>query len=174
MIVPSDYISQHQTERLTMVPLTTDHIKPWVNFLRDENAVRYYPERGINPEESAEMWINAQLSRYREGRFGLLALYNENEFIGQCGLITQDLHGEIVLEIGYHLFPEFQGNGYASEAAIWFKEYAFKNSITNRVVSFIHPENHLSQAVARRNGMQPWKEISWNGKDVIVYAVEDL
>jgi len=172
MIVPSTYLTEHRTERLTMRPLTAGHMEPWIAFLRDKDAVRYFPERGEHPEESAKAWIDSQLLRYVEGRFGLLALYLEDgTFIGQCGLIPQQLDGETVLEIGYHLFPEFWGNGYASEAATWFKNYAQEHKTAPVVVSIIHTDNLLSQAVARRNGMQPLKTSEWNGKKVIVFGV---
>ena len=57
MHVPEDYLAEHTTERLTMRPLTAEHIVPWIAFLSDDRAVRYFPERGVHPEESAKAWI---------------------------------------------------------------------------------------------------------------------
>jgi len=172
MKVPHNYISEHRTECMIMRPLTVKHIAPWIGFLRDKTAIRYFPERGLNPDESAKHWIESQLLRYADGRFGLMSLHlGDGTFIGQCGLITQEIDGEKVLEIGYHLFPDYWGKGYASEAAIYFRKFAFENGITDQVVSIIHTENELSQAVAGRNGMKLWKHSSWNGKDVVVFAV---
>lgn len=162
MTVPSDYVSVHRTERLILQPLTREHIAPWIGFLSNPVSVRYFPERGINPEESAKVWINSQLLRYKDNRFGLLALHLEDGTFGQCGLITLELEDETVLEIGYHLFQQHCGKGYASEAANWFREYAAKHRLAEKVVSIIHTENALSQAVAERNGMQPWKRCAWS------------
>lgn len=174
MTIPSDYLAPHQTERLVMCPLGEEHLLPWVGFLRDEQATRFFPDYiRLQAESQAAEWMQRHQNRYATNRFGFLALHlADGTFIGQCGLLLQEVDGEFVLEIGYHVFPEHWGKGYATEAAVYFKEYARKHNLSTYIVSLIHPENLPSQAVAIRNGMVPWKESVWQNLKVIVFRVE--
>jgi RimJ/RimL family protein N-acetyltransferase len=168
------YLHTHQTDRLTIVPLTDTHISGWIRFLQNAESTRFFPEYlHTFAEREAEIWIKRQQQRYQDGAFGLLALHlKDGTFIGQCGLLTQEADGETILEIGYHLFAEFQGNGYATEAATYFKHYARQLAISPFVVSMIHRDNTLSQAVARRNGMSPWKSLEWRKMPIVIYRTE--
>lgn len=69
------------------------------------------------------------------------------------GLLTQEVEGRQELEIGYHLLPSAWGAGYATEAAIACKEFAYQHGLAQSVISLIAPGNTRSEAVARRNGM---------------------
>lgn len=73
--------------------------------------------------------------------------------IGQCGLTMQDWEGRQVPEIGYLFEKAYWHQGYATEAAIGCREYAFRNLGIEEVFSIIRDNNIPSQNVARRNGM---------------------
>ena len=174
MNVPDNYLSEHRSARLTMHPIDETYIEPWTRFLADETSTRYLIPISPDPAENARLWIERQQDRYREGSFGILALHNEEgNFIGQCGLIRHEVDGEPVLEVGYHLYPEYRGMGYAAEAATYFREYAFANRIAPFVVSIILKGNEASMAVARRNGMELWKETRWRDVDVMIFRVNN-
>ncbi len=157
-----------------MHPLGEEHILPWVDYLRNSLTMRYFPDfLRLEAETQAPIWIKRQQDRYVNGQFGLLALHlADGTFIGQCGLLLQEVDGEFILEIGYHLFPEYWGKGYATEAAIYFKEYARRHHLSTFIVSLIHPDNTPSQAVAKRNGMMPWKESVWKDIPVVVFRTD--
>lgn len=157
-----------------MRPLGEEHILPWVDYLRNPLTMRYFPDfLRLEAETQAPIWIKRQQDRYVNAQFGLLALHlADGTFIGQCGLLLQEVDGEFILEIGYHLYPEQWGNGYATEAATYFKEYARKHHLSGFIISLITHQNTPSQAVARRNGMAPWKESVWQDIPVIVFRAD--
>ena len=73
--------------------------------------------------------------------------------IGQCGLTYQDWGARRVIEVGYLFCKEVWHQGYATEAAVACKRYAFDTLGAREVFSIIRDNNLPSQRVARRNGM---------------------
>jgi len=95
-----------------------------------------------------------------------------HELIGDCGIIVQQVEGESLYEIGYHLRRDFWGQGLATEAAMACRDWGLKNLKTSRLISLIRPENLPSRRVAERNGMTVWKEVNWRGLAHCVYSIE--
>ena len=85
-----------------------------------------------------------------------MVLKDKGTLIGQCGLTMQnaDEFGEVV-EVGYIFRRDFWHRGYASEAAIACRDYAFEKLGVPEVFSIIRVGNAASANVARRNGMTP-------------------
>lgn len=170
------YLQLKATDRLNIRPLTLDDIPLWSTFLGDPSTTRYFPEAmRAQGAQQARPWIERQIDRYHNGQFGLLALLEKESgnFVGQCGLITQTVDEQEVLEIGYHLLPDYWGKGYATEAARFFRQYAFSRKLADRLVSIIHIDNVPSQRVAERNGMRRGRRTDFRGIPVFIYHTED-
>lgn len=145
-----------ETQRLITRFLTHADAPAWEAFLSDPIAGRFSPDnKNVPVAERAAKWIDFCLKRYHEQRYGLQALIEKETgiFVGQCGLILQEVGGVHEIEIGYHLFPQYWGKGYATEAARAFRDYGFENNIAPSIISLIHPDNTPSKQVALRNGM---------------------
>lgn len=168
-----NYFEERETERLLIRPLVRSDDLQWQEFIMDEVATKYFPDDWkLKPEKSRE-WIDFQLKRYSDKRYGLQALIDKktDEFIGQCGLLSQTIAERNELEIGYHLISRFWGNGYATEAAKEFKKLAFENKLTDSLISIIDLENIPSQKVAERNGMIRETTSVFMDMDVFIYRV---
>ncbi len=162
------------TERLYTRFLTLDDIEPWTSFFEDPECIQYFPWIGNDSaKERSKQWIERQFARHKEKRYGLQALIRKdtNEFIGQCGLLMQDVNGTFELEVGYHIFKKHWGNGYAPEAAKLFFDYGFKNEQAESIISIIHIDNLKSQRVAEKNGLVREKQIKWVDMDVYIYRM---
>lgn len=161
-----------QTERLVLREFVADDADALALVLSDPETMRYYPA----PFDRArvEQWIDRNLHRYAEDGVGLWAmvLKSTGELIGDCGIIRQQVDGENLFEIGYHLRRDHWGQGLATEAALACREWAFANLKLERLISLIRPENVPSSRVAERNGMKIWKEVAWRGLRHYVYQVE--
>jgi [ribosomal protein S5]-alanine N-acetyltransferase len=161
-----------ETERLRTRFLNPEDAKVWTKFLSDPECIEFFPTAAFKtPADRAGFWIGKQLDRYKEKRYGLQALIAKStgEFIGQCGLLLQEVNCRPELEVGYHIMREHWGKGYAIEAAKMFKEYGFKHKQSDSIISIIHKDNFRSQKVASKNGMKKDKETEWNGLPVHIF-----
>lgn len=167
------YLTRLQSERLKFRPLVSADAIAWTQFLSNKNSSRFFPTLDLTPNERAKSWVEKQINAYDELNCGHYAILHKktNEFIGQCGLLTQEINGVTETEIGYHLFEEYTGFGYATEAAQHMKSFAFEVLDTPSVISIIHEDNLASQAVAKRNGMKEDYRTEWKTLQVIVYRV---
>jgi RimJ/RimL family protein N-acetyltransferase len=122
-------------------------------ILQDADVM--YAYEGVFNGNEVQEWLDKQINRYREFGFGLWAvILNETgEMIGQCGLTMQDYMNTQVHEVGYLFQKSFWHYGYATEAAIACKDYAFDKLNADEVFSIIRDNNIASQNVAKRNGM---------------------
>jgi len=122
-------------------------------ILQDEDVM--YAYEGAFSDDETQAWLDKQIKNYEEFGFGLWAVTRKetDEMIGQCGLTLQNYNDRQVLEVGYLFQKSFWGHGYATEAAVACKEYAFEKLNAAEVFSIIRDTNTASQNVARRNGM---------------------
>lgn len=172
----SNYIYQDnlESDRLLTRKLIQNDAKTWATFFTDKDAIEYLPNPGFNSvEDRAKHWVDKQLNRYADNQFGLQALIDKKTevFIGQCGLLKQSVDNQTEVEVGYHIFKKYWGQGYALEAAKLFIDYAFENEISDSVISIININNLRSQRVADKNGLIKEKQTTWSGLDVCIYRI---
>lgn len=145
-----------ETARLSLREFAPEDYGALCLMLRDAETMYAY-EHAFS-EAEAHAWLQNQLDRYAKYGFGLWAviLKESGELIGQCGLTMQNAgeFGEVV-EVGYIFRRDCWHRGYASEAAIACRDYAFEKLGVPEVFSIIRVGNVSSENVARRNGMKP-------------------
>lgn len=143
-----------ETERLLLRGLEQGDFKDVCKLLQDDEVM--YAYEGAFNDQEVQNWLDRQFGRYRHDGFGLWGVVEKgsNELIGQCGITYQEFDGKRVPEIGYLFKKEFWHKGFAIEAAVACREYAFHTLGFEEVYSIIRDTNIASQKVARRNGMQ--------------------
>ena len=142
-----------ETERLYLREMNQCDLKSLCKILQDEETMAAY--EGAFHDSEVQEWLDRQICRYQKWNFGLWAviLKETDEMIGQCGLTMQPWKETEVLEVGYLFNRLYWHKGYATEAAIACKNYAFKILKADEVCSIIRDTNIASQNVAVRNGM---------------------
>lgn len=143
-----------ETDRLCFREMEQSDFAALCEILQDE-TVMYAYEHAFTDEEVMD-WLHRQRQRYQQYGFGLWAviLKENDQMIGQCGITMQDYQGKEVPEVGYLFQKAYWKKGYATEAAIACKQYAFEKLQIKEVYSIIRENNLPSQNVARRNGMK--------------------
>lgn len=134
--------------------------------------MRHYP----HPMDRAEAqgWIEKGLARYERDGCSFYALESlaTGEFLGQCGILMQEVEDVNETEVGYLLLYKHWHKGYATEAARACRDFARTERGAERVISLINPSNTPSANVARRLGATIEKTIiKWDvPHDVWVHA----
>lgn len=168
------YLDNSETDRLKIRALRISDIEVWERFFENNPNLKYLGlNENIDKHSQAEEWINMQLKRYEDQRYGHHALIDKvsGSFIGQCGLLSQQVEGKTEIEVGYHILPEFWGFGYATEASSRFIKYAFENKLAESIISIIDVRNKASQNVAKKNAMIAEKQIRMYGLNVLIYRI---
>lgn len=167
-----------ETERLLFRRITEQDFDTWLAFCKYPDSLKYiFSKEQLkveDPIERCRFWFNRVYNRYENGLGGMNALIEKQTgaLVGQCGLLIQTIDDMEELEIGYSIMPSFRGKGYAIEAAIKCKEFAFENDYATSLISVIVPENIASIKVATNNGMTLEKTTISHVDKVNIYRIK--
>ncbi|MCM3718283.1 GNAT family N-acetyltransferase [Fictibacillus phosphorivorans] len=161
-----------KTERLQFRCYTNDDFPFFASLWGDPEVVQFIGKGVTRSTEEAQKsfqeWI---LPGYREGRGLYLVLHKETgQPIGHAGVVQQAVDGKKEFEIGYWIAKEYWGNGYATEAAAFLKQYASQQLGLKRLICLIQQANKRSINVALKLGMKHEKNTRFNTIPVNVYA----
>ena len=147
-----------ETTRLFLREMTMDDYDALYAVLADAEIMQHYPY--VFDEERVRAWIERNMNRYKNDGFGLWAvcLKDTEEMIGDCGLTLQNIEGEMLPEIGYHIRRDMQHKGYAKEAAAAVRDWAFENTEYPALYSYCKYTNVGSYKTAESIGMHFEKE----------------
>lgn len=161
-----------ETPRLRLRRITKSDVAVYFKFFSDAETMRFYPS--TRSLEETEEFVDRQLRRYERSGYGPWAtvLKSEDAVIGYCGLIPQLVDDQPEVEIGYLVSRVYWRQGFASEAAIACRDYAFHKLGLRRLISLIDPANIASIGVARKVGMALEKQSFWQGKLMNVYSLK--
>lgn len=155
MALHSDY--PLRTDRLLLRPFTRGDVDAVYEYRRREDVARYLFDVALSREECA-LAI--------QQRIGQTALEQEDDKIILAVELPQTgaLVGEITLilrsvdarqgEIGWIFNPDYQGNGYATEAASALLDLAFGPGDMHRVMARCDVRNDPSWRLMERLGMR--------------------
>ncbi|MBE5800436.1 MAG: GNAT family N-acetyltransferase [Clostridiales bacterium] len=143
-----------ETKRLILRELTMEDFEALHEILSDLQTMKHYP--APFDEAKTREWIAKNQARYAELGFGLWAvvLKETGKVIGDCGITMQNIHGQLLPEIGYHIHKKYQRQGYASEAAEACQKYLFERTAFHAVYSYMKYTNEASYGVAMKTGMR--------------------
>ena len=160
-----------ETKRLRIREYTPEDFNALYDIISDAETMKYYPKP--YDKEGTQRWIDWCINSYRDNGFGLWALELKatGDFIGDCGVSLQNIDGEILPEIGYHINKNYWRQGYAKEACAAVKDWIFDNTEYDTVYSYMHRENLPSYSTAEANGMTRIKAYDRGEEHLLVYAI---
>lgn len=160
-----------ETERLLLREYALEDFDRLYEILSDPETMKHYPMP--YDEKGVWRWLYWSLDNYSKYGFGLWAveLKQTGEFIGDCGITMQNIDGQSLPEIGYHINKKHWRHGYAKEAAGAVRDWFFENTDYNSVYSYMKYTNIASYSTAASIGMKKLKEYP-DAVDTVCYVYE--
>jgi len=146
------------TDRLVLSVWRRDQIGDLVRLHGDPVVAKYLSAHG-QPWSMQEMEaaLDDWIALFETRRLGKMRVRRKSDgvLIGRCGYGIYTPTGEP--EIGYSLYPEFWGQGYAFEAASGMRDWIFRETDAPHFIGFADVRNAASLTVLERIGMTPTK-----------------
>ena len=144
-----------ETERLLLREFTEGDADFICRLLNSPGWLKNIGSRGIENEDNAREYINSKLRKaYTELGFGfyLIELKQSGESVGMCGLVKRE--GLDDVDVGFALLPEYEGYGYAYEAASATVEYAANTLLITTLSAITIPTNKSSIKLLEKIGLK--------------------
>ena len=153
-----------RTERLVVRPLEASDAPEVFEYQRLPEVIRYLPwpprERAAAYEHTARRAAGRVLAADGDFVFFAAILPGASGVSGERDRLIGDFMIRVAsvqhaqLELGWVLHPDFQGRGYAREAATAVRDLAFAELNAHRVQAFLDARNAASAALCERLGMR--------------------
>ena len=162
-----------ETPRLYFRKINSNDFSQWLGFFKDPSSLTHWVAQYEKPEIECKKWFNRQTERYENDEGGMNALMEKNSgaLIGYAGLLIQTVDAQVEMEIGYSLLPIYRNKGFASEAAIKCRDFAFENNFNDSLISIVSLTNAPSAKVAIKNGMTIEKLTIYKSNSVNIFRV---
>ena len=137
-----------ETARLILRDYTPEDFEALFEILSDAETMQHYPKP--YDAEMTKHWIEWNIQNYQKYGFGIWAvlLKETGESIGDCGITLQNIDGEFLPEIGYHIHKRYWRQGFGSEAARAVRDWAFENTEYGCLYSYMKYTNEASVKTA--------------------------
>ncbi|WP_138468140.1 GNAT family N-acetyltransferase [Poseidonocella sp. HB161398] len=137
------------SERLVLGPLGAAHFEPLAAFYASE---RSHHVGGPKTRDQAWRQLACEIGHWTLKGYGRFAVTEAatGAFVGNIGAWCPE--GWPEPEIGWDLMAGFEGKGYATEAARAVRDWCYGTLGWPTAISFVHPGNPASAAVAKRLG----------------------
>ena len=162
-----------ETERLSLRELTSEDAAFVLDLLNQPSFKKYIGDRGVRTVEQAREYIETRfLHSYRTHGFGLYLVErkSDSQAVGICGFVSRvTLPGP---DIGFALLPQFENQGYASEAAAAMMQYGRRILNLTRVLAIATTDNISSRRLLEKIGLKFEGEIEIGGEILNLFAAD--
>lgn len=151
MLRPDDTL---KTERLEVRRYTPGDFELVYRLHRDERVMRY--AGGPLDRARSEKMFEERILRYYDERPGLGCWATFERATGECvGMhLLNNIRGEELIQVGYLLYPESWGRGYATEMAVRVLRYGYEDLRLPQLVAITDIPNVESQNVLLKSGLR--------------------
>lgn len=154
------------TERCFLREIILEDLDDLYELYQGKNITQYmeglYEDRK-KEEEYTKAYIKNMYRFYGYGMW-IAVEKRSGRLIGRAGLDNFELHGKILLQLGYVVGETFQNQGYATELCRGILSYAREETEFQEIHCLIQKENKISIHLAEKLGFSWQEEVKINGK----------
>src|SRR5215831_17620439 len=153
-----------ETEHLLFRPLTDFDLDSLATLYADPEVMRFLG--GPRSRDEVQLVLNRYIREYQIYGHSFFAtiLKSEQRFIGQCGLLNQEVEDQPEIELGYVLARPYWQHGLAVEGIQALRDYGFQQLGFPRLISLIPPGNEASIHIAEKIGMAYERDVEQWGQ----------
>ena len=143
-----------KSTRLSFYYLTANDSAMMLALLNEPSFIQNIGDRGVRTLAQATQYLqDGPLASYQQHGYGMYRVVRQEDgaSIGLCGLVRRDYLP--AADLGYALFPEFTGYGYAQEAAVAVFKYGKTVLQLPNIVGIVQANNLASQRVLHKVGL---------------------
>lgn len=161
-----------ETEHLLFRPLTLSDLDDLAALYADPEAMRFLG--GTRNRDEVQYILKKYIHEYEIYGHSFFATLQKSDqrFIGQCGLLNQEVEERPEIELAYILAPEYWQRGLALEGISALKDYGLQQLGFPRIISLIPPDNVASIHIAERIGMRYEHDVDQWGQHFRLYATK--
>lgn len=134
-----------RTPRLTLRPYRIEDFEPYAGFLASDRADQMH---GPYSRDVSWQRFTNDIAQWSLFGYGGLMIEAGGSLVGQVAITSGLQFPEP--ELGWFLFEGHEGHGYATEAALALRNFAYESAGLDTLVSYCAPGNAASIAVASR------------------------
>ena len=166
-----------ETPRLVLRDKRRDDFDFVAALHADPEVMRFIGDGSTHPRQELEarffrvLETERGLGHERWDSFKIVERKDDGAPLGHAGLLRCEIDGVPEVEIGWWLARVAWGRGYATEAALALRDFAFGELRLDRLSVVLQAENARSVAVARRIGGELAGTAEYRGQRVTHYVV---
>ena len=144
-----------ETERLVLSGWRRDQLDDLVWLHGNPETARYFTASGEAwPRDMCAASLETWIGLFETRRLGKLRVTRKADgvLLGRAGYGIYGPTGEP--EIGYALYPEHRGHGYATEAAAALRDWIYRDTEWDHFIGFADVRNAPSLKILRTIGMR--------------------
>lgn len=157
-------LKSFETERLRLQPVSTGDAELIFRLYNEPEFIKFIGDKNIRSVAEAEKYIIEKFQPHiEEFGFGnyVIIRKNDGKKLGTVGVFGRE--GLDVHDIGFALLPEFEGVGYAFEAAKKILDAAFSEFGLKKISAITTHENFRSQKLIKKLGLKFVKTVRLPG-----------
>jgi RimJ/RimL family protein N-acetyltransferase len=160
------------TPQLILRELEISDEQAFFKLTSDVEVMRFSFSGPRTLEQSNEILKDFRASYLKHG-LGKWGVFRKEtfEFIGYCGLMLDQVQGQLQWEVGFRFFPAYWNRGYATEAATLALKIGFARGV-DTIVGFSEPRNKASIQVLKKLGMEYNGLFLYNEHEMELYHLQ--
>ncbi|EIO3971656.1 GNAT family N-acetyltransferase [Vibrio vulnificus] len=161
-----------ETERLILRPVESEDLDIYTKLFTSEETTRYLPGGKPYSSEYIANYVPQKVNHWSKG-YGtfIVSLKSSPEVkIGYAGV--EQIPDSNLSDIRYGLLSEYQGKGYAFEAAKAVLNFTFGTGKVSEVYGVAVIGNFASEALLKKLGMQHTEKRIYDSNDLVTFFTQ--